>query len=281
MIIAAIGVFSGKGKAMPSGNEMPMGQAIFMAINTATLTGFELPVPVRDYTPMGRMTVALMTASASAMFLIAGGWAVSRIARLRYSDRAILWMTVAAEGAAALIGVLALPSDGHEGVHGIFTRAARAFCAFGNSGLQFGSAPSVNHLTTHMVLLPLAVLGGLGLPVLMDIGTFVIAARKPSNHTRSVLTTTAAIYLVGLLALLVLQLLHANDGVVRGYTKSVTWVDPTQMVLGASAMTLNARTLGMPLSLPLQFGDAAAALQCILIPLMIIGASSGGTGGGA
>src|SRR5439155_17355315 len=69
-----------------------------------------------------------------------------------------------------------------------------AASAFGNSGLYVGSLPGAADWRMHVVLLPLAILGGVGVPVLIDLYDAALGRRAISMHTRVVLALTAVAY---------------------------------------------------------------------------------------
>ena len=88
---------------------------------------------------------------------------------------------------------------------GPFDAIFQAVSAFGNSGLYIGRLPGGNSLPTHLLLLPLAVLGGLGLPVLMELADLLRSRTPLSSHSQTTLTWTAGIYLAALTLLVILQ----------------------------------------------------------------------------
>ena len=73
--------------------------------------------------------------------------------------------------------------------------AMQGTAAFANSGLYLGRLPLVDAWQAQRVLVPLALLGSLGLPVLMEIYDAVLGRRALSEHAVSVLVGTAVLYL--------------------------------------------------------------------------------------
>ena len=86
-----------------------------------------------------------------------------------------------------------------------------AASAFTNSGVHIGRLPALQSWQTHLVIIPLALLGGLGLPVLMEMFDRITGTRRLSVHSKTVLVAAAVIYLGGLLLLTVLQSPASGD----------------------------------------------------------------------
>jgi trk system potassium uptake protein TrkH len=136
--------------------------------------------------------------------------------------------------------------------------------AFANSGLHFGDLPSVYSWQAQGVVGPLAVLGGLGLPVVMEVFDRVMGKRRElSFYSRTVLGMTGGIYVVAVG--MFFWVMMSGGGAWRGALAS------------ASMAAIDARTCGLGYVV----GNAVPrAMQWMLIAVMIIGAGSGGTGGG-
>jgi Trk-type K+ transport system membrane component len=177
---------------------------------------------------------------------------------------------VASLAIAVVAGAAALLSPDRR----LFDSVFQAASAFTNSGLYTGRLPAASSVRAQAVLMPLAFLGGLGLPVLMDLFDRVTgAARRLSTHSRTVLGTSAALYLLGTLAF-ALMLLPRTAHPAGGGEYAPHWRDA---VAGASAAALNARGAGFPF----EYASALPrAMQWLLILLMAVGAGSAGTGGG-
>jgi trk system potassium uptake protein TrkH len=129
-----------------------------------------------------------------------------------------------------------------------------------------GAKDTIDSFRLHAVLLPLAFVGGLGLPVLLDVGLALSRKKELSNHTITVLWTTAVIYLTGAAAIFGLQWLGSTSEPLPG-----------RLIAMSSATSLNVRTPGLPFQLGSQW---ARTTQWLVIALMAIGASPGGAGGG-
>lgn len=242
--------------ATVAGNEMNVQRAVFTAVNAGTLTGFQQAVPLDDYGASGKACVLTLTVGGMLFSFLVGGLALVRIAKLPYTDgqviSATLFTVVFATGCGT--AMLLEPS------RGILASVTQALSALGNSGLALGKLPGVTDARTHFALLPLAVAGGLSIPVLMELADAVFKRQKLSNHTRTVLTLSALVYLLGLLLL-------------------APWFTPkpqTSLAIG-SALSLDSRSAGFAL---LPIGSIIRPVQWLLIVWMIIGAAPGGSAGG-
>lgn len=259
LIVGGYFVFH-SGAATVSGNEMSRQRALFAAVNAATLTGFQQSTNVNDYTPLGQMLVLGLTLAGILFSFIAGGLAVVRIARMPYSDGRVVAWAFGATMIALILGACALLGDGR----GIFAASFQALGAFGNSGLYLGRLPAQDAARTHVVLLPLAVLGGLGLPVLMELFDRVRGRICLSAHSQSVLIWTAGVYMVATALLIFLQWPSTES--------PAQW---RRAIGSASRLAINARSAGFPGDFP-----SLRTVQWVLIALMILGAAPAGTAGG-
>jgi len=245
-----------------AGNELSSRRALFTAVNAATLTGFSQPISTSDYTTRGQeLALALMIAGMLFSF-IAGGIAVVRIARLPYSNlRVIAWSFVLP---AIVAGIASLIVVGG----GSFDSLFQAISALGNSGLYTGHLPESNGILAFGVLLPLAVVGGLGLPVLMDLTDRATGRRSSlSNHSRTVLSWTCGIYVVSAIVLVLLQLPSSG----------ASWAAWQGALENATRQAINARSAGFAF----EFASSwPRIVQWVIMGLMIIGAAPAGTGGG-
>jgi Trk-type K+ transport system membrane component len=248
------------GFATLKGNELTWPQPLFTAVNAATLTGFQQPRNPNDYTVAGQMLTLFLTIMGMMFSFICGGVAVIRIARMRFKD----WQLIAWAGgsivAVSILGGVAMLGDTRT-----FSQASfQAISAFGNSGLTLGKLPAAASGPAVLVLLPLAVLGGLGLPVLMELVDVVRRRTSLSAHSRSVLSWSAGVYLA-LMILLVLLRWASGAG------------DFSNMVIDASQMSINSRSAGFAFSF---VANLPQAMTFFLVLAMVIGASPAGTGGG-
>lgn len=271
MILVGFFVLRARGVAMPAGGELNPDRAVFTSVNAATLTGFQLSMHPSEFFTPGKVFLLLLTIAGTLFTLIVGGLAVKRIVGLAWPDTRIVKAALVAQAFVLIIGAF----SGHTILGGMTQTAA----AWANSGLYVDRPPGPLDLFTHVVLLPLSVLGGLGLVVVLQLKDFLWQRTPLLRHTQVVLRMTALVFLIGFAGCVVLQLLDMET---LGMRKSESWLSAVgrlwpRVLVDASATSLNARTAGMNL-LPVY--TYPRALTFFLLPLMMIGASPGGTGGG-
>jgi trk system potassium uptake protein TrkH len=254
LLLIGVAVFRLPGATI-RGNEISFERAVFTVINAATLTGFQQAVPLDDFGPTGKACVLGLTIAGTLFTLLVGGLALVRATRMPYTDaqviRATLFTYVFLVGCGSALLV--------EPQRGLLPSAMQAACAFGNSGIVLGKLPGAVDWRTHAALMPLALLGGLSIPVLMELTDVIFARRKLTTHSAVVLTLSAAVYLVGFLAL-------------------IPWQQPSaDGVVSASALSIDSRSAGLPLA---TIGEMSRTAQWLLIVLMLIGPAPAGSGGG-
>lgn len=143
------------------------------------------------------------------------------------------------------------------------------FGLWGDNLVRYRDNPVVNGVIASMI-----VVGGIGWRVINDLWTNrarLQGLRRLSLHTRLVLRSTAMLICFGALGLLFTEQFAAG-----GVIENLEWWQDIQVTLFQS---ISARTAGfntVPLSIQ-TFSDAGLLL---LVVLMFIGASPGGTGGG-
>jgi trk system potassium uptake protein TrkH len=261
LIVLSVFLFLMK-SMMAQGNAMSFDRAVLAAVNAATLTGFQQKTGPNFFKAPGQILVVLLTISGSLFSLIAGGLAVKRITRVRFSDRQVVYAACVGEIAAIAIGAF-----GGCGIHQTFLGGiSQGASTFGNSGVALGHPFEFSAWQTHLMVLPMVFLGGLGITVLMELYDLLIHARPLSIHARTALTWSVGVYLVGVGVLSVLQWIAPH-----------VILAPEKVMVASSVISINSRTAGIPF----EYGPAfPAAMRWAVILLMMIGAASGGTGGG-
>jgi Trk-type K+ transport system membrane component len=241
------------------GQELSFPRAVFSITNAATLTGFQQSVNPQDYKPAGQFLIFLLMTLGGLISLIVGGWSLSQILQRPYTFNQILRASVFSMVIATLLGATAILSP----KTGLWPALFQSMSAFTNCGLVIGSLPRVDQWQTHLVLLPLGLIGGLGVPILLDLSGSIIAKRPMHSMTITVLALTAGVYVVGVTLVGSLQMIGGSSF--------------RESFMLASAEVLNNRTLGLPT-------DGLVALarpgQWIILIVMLIGAGPAGTGGG-
>ncbi|HEY8669095.1 MAG TPA: hypothetical protein VIL86_20770 [Tepidisphaeraceae bacterium] len=276
IVLAAIAFFHFTGDTVHTA-DLGWDRATFITLNAATLTGFQQNTRVGDFLPAAQFMLFFLTLAGSLFSMVAGGVLVCRILRLEYSTGRIVLGAVILETIGMVVGGLAL-SPGQTLCSGIFNGAA----ALGNSGLHLGKSPDLSEAQLHAILLPLSILGGLGLPVVMELFDGLWSRRALSTHARTVLTLTCLLYLLTVAVWLLLGWPDSDAGVhpesdVVGV--SVTdWPAVRKLAVAASTAAVNLRTPGFAASFSDQF--PYPAMEWCGMLLMLIGAAPAGTGGG-
>ena len=170
--------------------------------------------------------------------------------------KAVLMMTLCFEAAGMVLSFLVFVQD----YSPLWISIFHSIAAFNNSGFDIlgglrNLIPYQSSILLNLTTCGLIICGGLGFLVMLDIKR-CRSFRKLTLHSKVVLTTTAALLIIGTL------LLKA--------TEEMTW-------LGAFFHSVSARTAGFS-TYPLgEFSDCGLL---VLTVLMFIGASPGSTGGG-
>ncbi|HZK80920.1 MAG TPA: hypothetical protein VFC46_07630 [Humisphaera sp.] len=258
---------------MINGGEITYDRGLFLCINCATLTGFQQSIGSNDFnldSAQGPAIVLILTIAGSLFAMMAGGLAAVRALRMPFSDRQVITAAMVVELMAIIVGTAAMSANYP------FDLVHQSACAFGNSGAVLLSAkghhflPSYQSWSVQGVMLPLSVIGGLGLPALMDLYYRAIRTTATlSFHTHTVIKLTAVIYLVATAVLFISQLMNRDTANHN--------VNARSAFLAASTAAINARTLGMPFEYLHRFPKSA---YWFILLLMTIGANPAGTGGG-
>ncbi|MBC8106287.1 MAG: hypothetical protein H7Z14_06825, partial [Anaerolineae bacterium] len=265
LIIGGVAFFRSD-RATIAGNPLSWPRAIFTAVNAATLTGFQQSVALDSLQPAGQYCAAVLMIGGTFLTISASTIAVARIIRKAWSIPLILFSAALAQVFATLIGGLLLHTPGTNMWPAMFQAAS----AFGNCGLTIGPVPGADDSRTYLAILPLAMLGALGLPVLIDVAQSVIRTERLSTHTRTVLMVSAVAFLAGFIACGWFAL---PDQALSEISAS-RWRQALSIGLNAS---INTRTCGLPIE---YVYDYPRAMQWLLIPLMLIGGAPASAAGG-
>lgn len=239
-------------------------RAMFIAMNAATLSGFNESPGAGGLNDLGQATALLLVICGSLFSMIVGGLAVIRIVRMKFTDRQLIFAAFVVETVALLVGTSLLWDSDHPPLQAAFLAAS----SFGNCGLFIGNLPGPASIPVHAIILPLTILGGLGLPVLMEVWCTIVFREPLSEHSKTVISATGWLYVLGLIAILILS------GAGRGWT---SWTEVQKQLPTASVLAIESRTGGMPIA---DIGSLTAPARWFLVVLMMIGANSAGTGSG-
>jgi trk system potassium uptake protein TrkH len=261
MVLLGIVAFRLPG-ATVRGNEMSFERATFTAVNAATLTGFQQAVALDEYGTTGKTAILLLTVGGTLFTLMLGGLGLTRALRLPYSDRQIIIATLVTFSLAVAWGTALIA----EPTRNLLASASQSASALGNSGLYLGRLPGVIDWRTHAALLPLAVVGGLSIPVVLELLDSIFRRGELSTHTRVVLTLSAVVYLIGVLMMMPWEHVASRYG--------GDWI---ATIATGSTLSIDSRSAGFPLAIVNAMSRPA---QWLLMLLMLIGAAPGGAGGG-
>jgi len=273
--------------------------ALFTAASAACVTGLTVVDTGTTFSPLGQTIILLlmqvgglgiMTLTTFFAALMGSGQGLKEYATLQSLlgeenvggirrtavQIAVVATTFELAGAAVLFRSLEGGSFASVGERVFFSlfHAVSAFCNAGFALTRENLAhpflkTNTGVLCTIMVLI---VVGGIGFPVLRNIGGLLRVGRRTSVrprltlHTRLVLITTAMLLLGGALLFGLLE----SGNTLRGET-------PAQTVLHALFQSVTARTAGFN---TVDIGALAAPAAFVLMVLMWVGASPGSTGGG-
>ncbi|HLE78544.1 MAG TPA: TrkH family potassium uptake protein [bacterium] len=153
---------------------------------------------------------------------------------------------------------------------GVYVGIFHSISAFNNAGFDvmggFRSLTGYAHdLPVNLIMAALIITGGLGFIVLSDLATH---RRRLSLHSRIVLTASGA--LIGLGVVLIILLEYSNP-------MTLEPLPPLQQLLAAFFQSVTPRTAGFN---TIDIAHLREPTLMLLIALMFIGASPGGTGGG-
>lgn len=254
--------------------------ALFTSTSAVCVTGL-VAIDVADhFTPIGQTIVAVLiqigglgVTSIGVGLILAAGKKVGVRGRLLVKEalnidsfkgivrlvKAVLLMTLCFELAGMILSFIVFSQD-YEPLRALGISAFHSIAAFNNSGFDIlgnlqNLIPYRDNVLLNLTTCGLIIFGGLGFLVMLDV-IKVRSFRKLTLHSKVVITTTAALLIVGTL------LLKA--------TEDVTW-------MGAFFHSVSARTAGFS-TYPL--GEFTNAGLFVLIILMFVGASPGSTGGG-
>jgi Trk-type K+ transport system membrane component len=176
--------------------------------------------------------------------------AITRICQLGFSDQRLM------VGSAVVIVGLSIVGGAAMGdfASGIVSPLFAAGSAVTGSGLVMDEHWTLMSYRLHAVLMPLAIVGGLGLPTLLELYDRVVRCRPITRYSKLVIVAVAASYAVGMLLLL------ATMG-----RESGTW---DVRIAKASVLSITAHGPGLPI---VEIADLARPAQWIMIGLMLTG----------
>ena len=280
-----------------SSQNVGLWEALFTATSAVTVTGLTVIDVGRDLTTCGQAVLALMILVGGlglmAITTFLQGFVVRGASLRRRLDRGqtldefgvggvggtfrSIALTAAALiiiGAAVLynFGFSDIPAGGER----LWASVFHSISAYNNAGFGLWSDSLVSYRTNRVVnavIMILIVLGGLGWRVTSDLWSNRqrLKRKNLSLHTRLVLRTSILLVLTGTLGLLLTESLS------KGHV--MTTMGWGERMMSALFESVSARTAGFT-TLPLSVESVSDSGLLLLMTLMFIGASPGGTGGG-
>ena len=262
------------------GEEVAFIDALFTSTSAVCVTGLIAIDAYDHFTVFGQVVLAALiqigglgVTSVGVGLVLAAGRRVSIRGRVLVKEalnvdgikgmvRLVKWVlmvTLCFEGAGAVLSFLAFSQD-YPLPRAIWTSIFHSIAAFNNSGFDIlgglqNLIPYQSDVLLNLTTCGLIIFGGMGFLVILDISR-ARSFCKLTLHSKVVLSTTAALLVIGTL------LLKA--------TEDMSW-------LGAFFHSVSARTAGFS-TYPM--GELTNAGLFVLVILMFIGASPGSTGGG-
>lgn len=273
-------------------------EALFTVTSAITVTGLSIIDVGRELTPLGQglLMVLIVTGGLGLMaittflqgFVQGHGGLRARLDRGRALDEfgvggiGPTFNSILITGGCVMgLGTVLLYSFGFSDIEQplqrLWAALFHAVSAYNNAGFGLWSDSLIRYRDNPMVngvITALVVVGGIGWRVINDLWINrrrLNRLKRLSLHTRLVLRSTAVLIVVGALGLL-----FTESFAMGGVITQLAWWQKLQVTLFQS---ISARTAGfntVPLSVE-TFSDAGLLL---VIVLMFIGASPGGTGGG-
>jgi len=266
--------------------------ALFTATSASTVTGLAL-FPISEfYRPSGIWVILLMI-QLGGLGIMTFGVLFSMISkqRMRLDDKVALQDVLGAESVgsvkdeikliflitfmiealgAILIWIL-LPDGTSDPFFTAVFHSISAFCNAGFSLFPDNLMGYVEHFSMNFIIAVLIVLGGIGFPVLNNLGNYPFfsknrAAWRLSFHSKMVLSISAGLLLTGTVAIYILE--YSNS------LASLSWYDKW---IAAAFHSVTARTAGFN---TLDLGGFSDASLYFMMLLMWIGGSPASTAGG-
>jgi len=266
--------------------------AFFTATSASTVTGLVV-APISEYYRPGGTWVILCLIQLGGLGIMTFGVLFSLLSkqRMRLDDaialqgvldaesvgtvrkeiQRIFLLTLTIEALGTLLLWLILPE---EGAHPLFSAAFHAVSAFCNAG--FSLFPDnlegyVQHLPLNFIVAALVIAGGLGFPVLSNLGNYPLfrknrASWRLSFHTKMVLSVSAGLLIFGTLGIYFIE-----------YSNTLSALSWHEKWASAFFQAVTARTAGFN---TLKLGQFSGASLFLMMLLMWIGGSPASTAGG-
>ncbi len=295
LLVIVVGTFV-LASPLCSSDDVGLWQALFTVTSAITVTGLSIIVVDQDLTLFGQMVLAgLIVVGGLGLMVITTflqGFVQGRSGLRRRLDKGrsldefgvggigptfnrILFTATCVMG----IGTLVLFAFGFTDIENpgrrLWASMFHVISAYNNAGFGLWAKNLEayrDNSVVNAVIASMIVIGGIGWRVTSDLAANRFRRRRLSLHTRLVLRTTALLIVVGAVGLLVTEHFGFDSGAMAAYS---LW-QKLQITLFQSITT---RTAGFN-TIPLSAAAITDAGLLLMIVLMFIGASPGGTGGG-
>lgn len=319
-------------RATPDGNPIGLLDALFTSTSAVCVTGLIVRDTATEFTEFGQIIILILIQLGGLGIIIFGALlatmlsgtisvrhasslqeAVSAVESGPGNVERLVRFVVVATLLTEAIGAVVLyfgwmpyaATDASIGDHLAFHSIFISISAFCNAGFSIYSDSLESfryHWTSHAVVSPLIVCGGLGFPVLYNMWHALVAQVKwrlgrttmrkmhrdrlvrLNLHTKVVLVTSAAVFLLGTAGIFAGQLVpYLQTSIGTTPTVDAQQLPPLsggelgRRLLDASFMSITARTAGFN---TMDMEELTTASRFVLMMLMWIGGSPGGTAGG-
>ncbi|MED5384787.1 MAG: potassium transporter TrkG [Cyanobacteriota bacterium] len=280
-----------------SGSQVGLWEALFTATSAITVTGLSIIDVGTDLTGFGQAVLAVMILAGGlglmAITTFLQGFVVKGTGLRRRLDRgkALDEFGVGGVGrtfrgiaftaaALILIGATVLYGFGFSDIpdrgERLWAALFHSISAYNNAGFGLWSDSLERYRSNgvvNLVVMLLIVMGGLGWRVTSDMAGQLLSHRRRrlSLHTRLVLRTTILLVLIGAIGLVLTEWLNSGQNFL-----TLPW---SERWLAALFQSVTARTAGFN-TVPISVETITESGTLLVMTLMFIGASPGGTGGG-
>lgn len=266
-------------------------EALFTAVSAACVTGLTVVDTETYWTPFGHVVIAgliqlgglgvMVFASLIGLLVLrrlsvgarigAAQEAHTGLGDVRVVVRSILRIALIVEGVVALALTLRFLARGEEPGHALWLGVFHAISSYNNAGFALFSDNMIGFVDDPFILLPLAfatIVGGLGLPVIVQLLRHWRTPRRWTMHVWIVLVGTGLLLVGGTLAIAVLE--WTNPGTLGPQSTGTR-------ILEAFFHSVQTRTAGFN---ALDIGQMHPETWLVMDALMLIGGGPAGTAGG-
>ena len=280
-----------------SGSQVGLWEALFTATSAITVTGLSIIDVGSDLTGFGQAVLALMILAGGlglmAITTFLQGFVVQGTGLRRRLDRGKALDEFGVGGVGRtfrgialtaavliLIGATVLYGFGFNDIpdrgERVWAALFHSISAYNNAGFGLWSDSLERYRSNgvvNLVVMLLIVMGGLGWRVTSDMAGQLLSHRRRrlSLHTRLVLRTTILLVLIGAVGLVLTEWLNSGENFL-----TLPW---SERWLAALFQSVTARTAGFN-TVPISIETITESGTLLVMTLMFIGASPGGTGGG-